>query len=257
MRTHYDWVYLAPHLDDAALSCGAQIAMHTRAGASVLVVTVMAGDPPPETQASEYVESLHARWQLAADAAAQRRAEDLAACRVLGADALHWNVPDCIYRTDAASGAPFYVSDADIFGEIAPPELGLVAQLAADLARLPAWERMVTPLTVGHHVDHQLVRLAAEQCWGASRLDYYEDYPYAQQEGAVEAVLAAMPGDWRAEVITVDAAAIQAKIEAIAAYRSQLSTFWADRRNLEAEVGGFIRQAGGERVWQQTRGATA
>lgn len=257
MRTYYDWVYLAPHLDDAALSCGAQIAQHTRAGGSVLVVTVMAGDPPPQTQASEYVDSLHTRWQLATDAAAQRRAEDLAACRVLGVDALHWHVPDCIYRTDAATGAPFYVSDADIFGEIAPPELALVAQLAADLTALPAWGRMVTPLTVGHHVDHQLVRMAAERGWGADRLDYYEDYPYAQQAGAVEAVLEAVPGGWHAEVMAVDDAAIQAKIEAIAAYRSQLSTFWADRRNLEAEVGGFIVQTGGERLWRQACRATA
>jgi LmbE family N-acetylglucosaminyl deacetylase len=115
----YDAIYLAPHLDDAALSCGGQILDRTRAGQRVLVVTVMAGDPPTDAE-NDYIRSLHARWELERDAAAQRRAEDSAACAILGADFLHWSIPDCIYRLHPATGAPLYVSDDDIFRRRTP-----------------------------------------------------------------------------------------------------------------------------------------
>ena len=42
--TRYHAIYLAPHLDDAVLSCGGQIFERTARGENVLVVTVMAGD---------------------------------------------------------------------------------------------------------------------------------------------------------------------------------------------------------------------
>ena len=73
---HYDALYLSPHLDDAALSCGGQIAQATRRGARVLIVTVMAGDPPVDVE-NAYIASLHTRWELGRDAASQRRAERL------------------------------------------------------------------------------------------------------------------------------------------------------------------------------------
>src|SRR3954469_806836 len=108
----YDWIYLSPHLDDAALSCGGQIYAATQRQERVLIVTITAGDPIAPV--SDYAASLHTRWELV-DATAARRQEDLTACSILGADALDWDIPDCIYRVDA-QGAPFYVSDADIFG---------------------------------------------------------------------------------------------------------------------------------------------
>ncbi len=241
----YAALFLSPHLDDAALSCGGQIAVATRQGRRVLIVTVMAGDPPADA-ANDYIASLHARWELGRDAAAQRRAEDLAACALLGADALHLDVPDCIYRLDPASGAPLYVADADIFGEIHPTETPLVARIAGLLRALPAAVEVYAPLTVGHHVDHLLVRAAAEQVWG-NGLRYYEDYPYAQQPGKLDAALAT--GAWRATVIALDAAALDAKCDAISAFRSQLSTFFSDRADLEAQVKGYAAQVGGERTY--------
>jgi LmbE family N-acetylglucosaminyl deacetylase len=80
-------VYLSPHLDDAALSCGGQIAQQTAAGLPVLIVTLMAGDPPARPL-SPFAQQLHTRWQLhdAPTAVAARRAEDTAACRHLAAE---------------------------------------------------------------------------------------------------------------------------------------------------------------------------
>jgi LmbE family N-acetylglucosaminyl deacetylase len=259
MKPFYDAIYLSPHLDDVALSCGGQIWADTAVSQSSLVVTVMAGDPPQETH-SEYVDSLHERWHLAADgaaAAAARRQEDVNACRILGSDYWHWAVPDCIYRHHPVSGDPFYVSDADIFGDIHPQETGLVEQLARLIAALPAHERLVAPLSAGHHVDHQLVRLAAERSARPDRLVYYEDYPYVRDETALAAVVPAGSGDWQAQVVPLTAAAVASKIEAIAAFQSQISTFFNGRADLAAQITNYGQKVGGERLWYRlTRSKT-
>lgn len=254
MRAYYDWIYLSPHLDDAALSCGGQIAQHTQAGQTVLIVSVMAGDPPVEA-ISDYVAGLHARWELESQATAARRAEDVAASALLGADPLHWNVPDCIYRTDPTSGEPFYVSDPDIFGEVAPADQYLVAILAAQMLNLPDHARLVVPLTIGHHVDHLLVRQAAVQAFDPRTLFYYEDYPYAQKPGALAAVLGDESG-WQPYVIPLSPPDLAAKMDAIWAFRSQRSTFFTDRADLEAQVSSYTAATGGERLWRTTRSAS-
>jgi LmbE family N-acetylglucosaminyl deacetylase len=213
-----------------------------------LVVTVTAGDPVAPV--SEYAASLHTRWELA-NATEARRQEDLAACAILGADALHWPIPDCIYRVDAA-GVPFYLSDDDIFGAVAPAELSLVDALAAQMRALPDAGQVVAPLTVGNHVDHALTRLAAEQAFGVEWLLYYEDYPYAQQVGKLAQVLAPDDARWAAEVVALDDAALRAKVAAVAAFRSQLSTFFQDRADLEAQISAFAARVGGERRWRRS-----
>lgn len=245
-------IVLAAHLDDGVLSCGGLIYQRTQAGEGVLVATVMAGDA--KGGPSDYAQSLRDRWQLDTSAEAQRRAEDAAACRVLGAGYLHWPIPDCIYR-GGADGAMYYQSDDEIFGPVHPGEVGLVADVVALLRSLPDAEEIVAPLTVGNHVDHIFVRQAAEQVFG-QRLRYYEDYPYAQKEGSVQAVLETTGQEWQATVYPLSKAALQAKIEAILAYRSQFSTFWTDRADLERQVRGYAESVGGEsvggeRVWRK------
>jgi LmbE family N-acetylglucosaminyl deacetylase len=251
IHTHYDAIYLSPHLDDAALSCGGQIYAATQAGARVLIVTITAGDPVAPV--STYAASLHARWELI-DATEARRQEDMAACAILGAEPHHWDVPDCIYRVDE-DGAPFYLSDADIFGAVAPAEMALVARLAEQMRALPRAMQVLVPLTVGHHVDHQLVRLAAEEAFDPATLLYYEDYPYAQQPESVAQTLAQTDGRsdarWVERVVALDNSALAAKYEAIATFCSQLSTFFRDRADLEAQVGGYARSVGGERQWRR------
>ncbi len=245
----YHAIYLSPHLDDAALSCGGQIYQQTAAGRSVLVVTLMAGDPPA-AELSAFARSLHQRWQLAADAVAARRAEDVAACRRLGADFLHWDVPDCVYRRYPhhypAGDQPLYPSVEAIFGPLHPAEAGLVAELARRLASLPACDRVIVPLTVGHHVDHQLTRAAAEAWPAHPPLAYYEEYPYVQYAGAPE-----NGQQWLPEVIPLSPADLQARLEAIASYQSQLNTFFSSPADLEQQVSDYVQAVGGERLWHR------
>lgn len=240
-------IVLAAHLDDGVLSCGGQIYQRAQAGEGVLVATVMAGDAAGG--ASDYAQRLRDRWQLDSSAEAVRRAEDAAACAILGAGFLHWPIPDCIYR-GGADGTMYYQSDDEIFGPVHAGEAGLVADVVALLRRLPSAEEIVAPLTVGNHVDHIFVRQAAEQVFG-DRLFYYEDYPYAQKEGSVQAVLARGGANWQPSLHPLSEAALQAKIAAILAYRSQFSTFWTDQADLERQVRGYAERVGGERVWRK------
>lgn len=218
-------LYLAPHLDDAVLSCGGLIARQLRGGARALILTVFAGDPP-EVPPSACAEALAAIREAELSYTSARRAEDQAAAASLGAAHVHWPYPDCIYRYDPQTGERFYRDTEGIFGEIAPYErLALSSELAVRLqavcdALRPA--AVYAPLTVGHHVDHHLAHWAARRLtrrgWD---LRFYEDYPYSAMPAAVEAMLEA-GGTWQAEIEPLSPADLQAKIKAIACYESQL-----------------------------------
>ncbi|MCP4356462.1 MAG: hypothetical protein GY796_00390 [Chloroflexi bacterium] len=245
----YDTIYLSPHLDDAALSCGGQIFKQTAVGKNILIVTVMAGIPSVET-VSEYAQELHERWQLAQGVVAARQIEDKVADQILGADYQHWETPDCIYRTDA-QGAVYYADWAQIIGPIHPHEQALVKQLAHELENLPSHQQIVVPLAAGNHVDHQIVRQAAEHCFGDSSV-YYEDYPYVCNEMALTTVIPPHTTEWQAQTIFLSTAAVQARIEAIAAYTSQVSTFFNGRADLEKQIRYHVQKIGGERVWHKS-----
>ena len=247
MDTFYDAIYLSPHLDDVVLSCGGQIFQQTAVHKTILIVTIMAGDPL-DTELSEFAQGQHQRWQLLTEATAQRRAEDAAACRLIGAHYTHWQIPDCIYRHNPQTGKSFYNSDDEIFGAVQPMEQSLIVELAQKLAQLPPHQRLFVPLTLGNHVDHQLTRLAAERCFG-NGLFYYEDYPYVQRLGGVHSVITP-DSNWRSQIIPLTSIALQTKIKAIAAYASQIDTLFGDMAQMAHLVSRHSQQTGGERIWQ-------
>lgn len=247
-RPVYDAVYLSPHLDDAVLSCGGHIHDLAAAGKSVLVVTVAAADEPAEP--SPLAGMLHRAWRLDQEgtggASARRRAEDRRACEILGADALHWSFPEAIYRTDAATGEPRYRKLDELFGSLPPGDRPSVFEVAERLAGLPRHRELYVPLGVGGHVDHRIVRRAAEQRFGSS-LIYYEEYPYARRRREVRKVIRGT--GWRGRTLSVSPAGLEAKVRAVAAYRSQVKPLFGGRLRLRYRVRSHVKRRGGERVW--------
>jgi LmbE family N-acetylglucosaminyl deacetylase len=245
-------IYLSPHLDDAVFSCGGMIHQQTQAGERVIVVTICAGGPPVGPF-SEFAQSLHERWQTPLEAVAVRRAEDLAALSGLGAEGIHLSTPDCIYRVQAASGAHLYASEEALFGEVHLSELNLIRRMADETARLLRTfprPHLYAPLGLGHHVDHQLTRQAAEV---AGRVHaYFEDYPYVERTR--EETRAALESKLALELIYLTPADLEAKVQAIAAYASQLSSFWEDGAAMEAAIRDFAGRVGAgrpaERLWR-------
>ena len=241
------WWYLSPHLDDAVYSCGGLIAAQVAAGDEVHILTVCAGDPPDD-DFSPFAQTLHARWQTDGFAtAAQRRKEDEAACTRLGVSWRHESVPDAIYRRDA-SGRYLYASDEALFGALPAAEEALVRSVTRRLEEAtPPAANLVAPLTLGGHVDHRLVRRAAQRL--ARPLWYYADYPYARSASARE-LLACLPDSARLRRFPLAPEAVEAWIQGMTAYASQLTTFWAHAEALRVEMRAWAEALGGALLWQ-------
>lgn len=241
-----DWVYLSPHLDDVAFSCGGLVWEQVQSGQKVTVWTICAGDPPPGPW-SDFAQSLHERWGVGREAVTQRRSEDLRACQRLGAAWRHFPIPDCIYRKSPESGEALYNSEEGLFGEIHLQEQGLVDRLGQMLkGLLPAGARVVCPLCLGGHVDHRLTRAAAERTGRA--LWYYADYPYVQRAGVqLEDKTEGMSG----RILRLSEADLEAWVEAAGAYASQVSSFWANMEAMQGSIRGYAGQIGGVELWRR------
>jgi LmbE family N-acetylglucosaminyl deacetylase len=224
----FEALYLSPHFDDGVLSCGAQIWDRTQRGEQVAVVTVCAASAPE--QLSLFAQSLHLRWSVFGTF--DRAVEDNEALQKLGATPIHLDYADCIYR-QGTNGDWLYASEEAIFGEVKAEEAYLVEELAKAFAtiELTAEAQVFMPRAIGNHIDHQLVRLAGER-WGQESgrvIRYYADYPYAETVDG-------------GEMVGVSEEGRRVKIEALLAYRSQLSTFWPNESTLRSKVGGWLER---------------
>lgn len=254
-----DLLVLAPHLDDGPFSCGGSLHKRAARGERVRVVTVFAGDPPADEAPSDLACRLHAAMGLSGrEAMAVRRQEDEAACRILGADWQHWSFCDALYRRTGAAGeeAPCYPTLASIF---APPGSGdepLRAALTARLRALPVTELVLAPLAAGGHVDHRLLRQAAQEVWGA-KLGFYEDVPYVLRPwptgGRNLRRALGRRAAWRPMVEPLAAADLAAKLRAMAAYPTQVKPIFRAEHRMRQVVERYTRRIGGERRWYQAR----
>lgn len=248
------WVYLSPHLDDVALSCGGLLWEQTRAGETVEVWSICAGEPPPGI-VSPFAESLHERWETPSLAWKHRRNEDLRSCSRLGASALHFAIPDCIYRRAQGDQVFLYDSEESLWGPIHPAEAGLIESLADELAQAlqegPQPLQMVCPWTFGGHVDHRLTRAAAELLVLRGQgpwLWYYADYPYILKERALTDEL---QQQGLAEVVfPVSGEGLIAWQDSIAEHASQISTFWPNLEAMRTAIRTYCEEVGGVRLWK-------
>jgi LmbE family N-acetylglucosaminyl deacetylase len=244
------WIYLSPHFDDIALSCGGLVWEQNQAGEPVQVWSIFAGEIPPGPL-SPYAAGLHARWEAGQNAPAERRAEDLTACRAMGAVPRHFDLPDCIYRRGLDQATHLYASEEGIFGPIHPEEQGLVEQLAGNLqAQIPAEAVVVCPLTLGGHVDHRLTRAAVEKI--DRNVWYYADYPYVLSR--ISELEALRQTGWQSTDFPVSETGLEAWTASVAAYTSQISTFWPDVPAMQVSLREYWQESGsGVQLWRPKR----
>jgi LmbE family N-acetylglucosaminyl deacetylase len=238
------WIYLSPHFDDVVLSCGGLVWEQIQSGQAVEVWTICAGAPGAEL--SGFALQLHQRWQTEEEAVDERQEEDRAAAAQLGAGLRYWDLPDCIYR-QLPDGSWLVNGEEDLWKPVHPLENALVEQLASWLAEeLREDDILVSPLTLGNHVDHFLVRAAAEHL--QRPLMYYPDYPYAAAMGAD---LVEKTGEnWQKHCYPVTRLALGAWQDAIACYTSQISTFWGGLPEMRAALERYWQAGGGTCLWQ-------
>jgi LmbE family N-acetylglucosaminyl deacetylase len=242
-----NWIYLSPHFDDIALSCGGLVWEQMQAGNAVSIWTVCAGEPPTGAL-SPFAQELHARWKTGPTATSQRRAEDLASCQRLGASYRYFTIPDCIYRRHPQTEEFLYASEEALNGPLHPGDADTITALREILGQdIPAGVTIVCPLALGNHVDHQLTRAAAEAL-GRS-LWYYADYPYVLRcKAQVEAML---QEGWKTKVIPISTEGLRAWQESIAAHGSQISTFWVGDKEMRLAVTEYMQWNKGTWLWSK------
>ena len=240
-----EWIYLSPHFDDVAFSCGGLVWEQVKSGDEVSIWTICAGEPPPGP-ISRYAQSLHKRWETNREAVTVRRAEDLLSNRRMGATSRNFSIPDAIYRHSPVDGTPMYTSDPELFSELRLDEIHLVETLTNELVQsLPQVCELVCPLALGSHVDHRLVRTAAEKL--GKRMWYYADFPYSVNpeqdldESDREMVLKLFP---------VSEMGLRVWEESVAAHSSQISTFWSNTDQMREGIRAYWEPIKGIRLWQ-------
>jgi len=217
-------LFLAPHYDDVALSCGGTVAALAQRGTAPLIVTIFGGEPAA-TDLTAFARWQHERWGTGeSDTVATRLDEERAAAAALGCATATLPFLDAIYRGDA------YLSDAALFGALDAADATLPAQIVDALLALPALGaadpaavNIFVPLAIGNHVDHQIVyaigRTLAARGWCVSA---YEDFPYAVLGDETARRLAVVGQEIGAAETRPVAATLALRVAAIGAYRSQL-----------------------------------
>jgi glycosyltransferase involved in cell wall biosynthesis/LmbE family N-acetylglucosaminyl deacetylase/SAM-dependent methyltransferase len=243
-------LFFSPHLDDVVLSCGGMIDSLVSRNKSVQVITVFAGDSD-EAQVSAFARHLHAKAGSTSDLFEQRRQEDAKALGELGVrNVERWNFTEGPYRR-GRDGKYLYGSYDELRGEPALEDQSLRETITERVMKLleeaPDSAVLYFPLSLGRHVDHQLLFAIGLQLSAAGkRVRFYEDYPYAEAYDPDHREL-----NWLPRTVSID---LESKLKAAAAYATQIRGLGGSIRNLEKRLRNFGVAVGGqslgERYWE-------
>jgi len=224
-------LFLAPHLDDGAISFGGTLLAENAAG----------GEAARTTVATVFSRSTFTA-QGVGDVdvvSAVRQSEERTVMSSVGAEVLFLDFLECLLRG-------YTISDVLDYPKRIDPALdaGLVETMAARLDELFAeFDEVLVPLAVGDrgHADHRVVRLAAAAAWSKHPdlgLRLYEDAFYISP--ADRARISSLPG-CRLKETSID---LDAKLKLIQGYESQPIESWV----------ALIRETAGdppvERTWR-------
>jgi LmbE family N-acetylglucosaminyl deacetylase len=242
-------IFFSPHADDVVLSCGGTIHSLLSEGQPVEVISVFAGQPD-RPRYSAYARHLHAKWHLTENPIEQRWSEDTSAMKDLGLTTFRrWDYLEAPYRA-AVDGSPLYCVNEDLTGPVAVEDKNLRDDIGhrvrTRLEGLPDTTKLYFPLSLGRHVDHQILYdVGLELCANSKQVQFYEDFPYAEKykvNGHGKA--------WMPKVVSVT---VEARLRAGCAYVSQIRGLGGSPRALEKRLRAFATLAGdgtlGERYW--------
>lgn len=207
-------VFISPHLDDVAFSCGGTVMALGRAGWRTVVITAFTASVP-SPQGFALACQLDKGLPAELDYLAVRRAEDEDFAARAGVAATEWlDLPEAPHRG--------YDSAPALFGRYAPAD-DVGPALADRLRRSLAAEQpdlVFAPQALGAHVDHRRVADAVAATSDAPAVRWYQDLPYAIRQPAARSPLPSI--DVLPEAPLDVTATIAAKGHAVAAYATQL-----------------------------------
>jgi LmbE family N-acetylglucosaminyl deacetylase len=236
------YIYLSPHLDDAAFSAGGLIHDLSQTGDTVEIWNFMCGFPP-QGELSPFAQELHSEWgaSSAEETIHIRRAEDERAAAIIGAKTVFFNFLDCIYRRHP-DGEWLY---ADVFVPPYEADADLPARIAGSIsARLTRDDVLICQLSIGSHVDHVIVRQAAELL--AQPLLFTIDIPYLFN---YPDELAPKSAGMKEKLYHVSEAGLRSWQDASAAYVSQIPMLFESEQTLRAKLQSYWAEQGGIFLW--------
>jgi LmbE family N-acetylglucosaminyl deacetylase len=243
------YIFISPHLDDAILSCGGIMHALSSKDHEVHNWTIFAGDPS-DSNYSDFAKGLHTRWNLAdQNPMLARRLEDQSANQLLGAHFYHFNYQDCIYRKDSFEN--FLVQkEEDLFQSISGSQFDLVDNIRLALVKkIPQEAIVISPLAIGNHIDHHIVKSAVLKT-GHANLWFYADYPYVVRQSA--AIQEPMLQGFLQEKFLISEASLERWRNAAACYTSQISTFWKGAEEMFSRINEYALSGGGKILWKSS-----
>lgn len=160
-------IFVSPHFDDVALSCGGRIIGNASRTQDVLVLNIFTSEPADADSGQDRGLALFDSLN------SERTFEDKAAWDEIGVRSLHANLPEALLRKKF----PFRFFGADRDDAIVQD----IYQLLADLAASNPEATFYFPAGFGNHVDHLACRRTAFRLLDEERVDritLYEDIPY-------------------------------------------------------------------------------
>lgn len=207
-------LFISPHLDDVAFSCGGTLISLARSGWRTHLCTVFTGSVPHPTG---FALSCQTDKGLPpeVDYMRLRRIEDAAFAQCAGASVVtHLSFREAPHRGYDSAQRLFGEMDAgdNVWREVIPHLQNIVDESTPNL--------IFTPQSLGNHVDHRQTIRAVCNLKTDARMFWFRDTPYAIRE-PLAAYSASLPIDLT-EVCRDITPTLQAKLECLKAYETQL-----------------------------------
>ncbi|MEN8905017.1 MAG: PIG-L family deacetylase [Clostridiales bacterium] len=177
-------LFISPHLDDVVLSCGEYLKKLSNEGENITVMTIFSGFPEPASF-SKIAREYHAKCKVYDDVIFKRKEEDIFAMEYYGADYIHLDFFEALYRLDKYGNHRFK-NVSDIFNKNVLAENDTVSEIKEKICNTIDFNLIkciYIPLCLGNHIDHILtskavIQLLNEEC-NDIEVYYYEDVPYS------------------------------------------------------------------------------
>ncbi len=232
-------LFVSPHLDDVAFSCGGTVAAMRRGGWRVVVATVFTASVPDPTGFALACQ-LDKGLGPDVDYMALRRDEDAAFGRAVGADELEWlGLPEAPHRGYHSAAELFAgVRSGDtIDREVAQALETLIGRLSPGL--------IFVAQGVGGHADHrQVIRAVLRSPGLTGRVTWYRDLPYAAKYPDARPD-PDLPGGLVEIPIVLGAADLRAKLDGCACYRTQIPFQFGGEPAMRGHLAAFATAEGG------------
>ncbi|RZK46815.1 MAG: PIG-L family deacetylase [Hymenobacter sp.] len=209
-------LFLSPHLDDVAFSCGGTFAALAQAGWQCVLLTVFTRSVPNPTGFALACQTDKGLGPEV-DYLALRRQEDAAAARHLGAAAVRWlDLPEAPHRG--------YHRPAALFADPLPADdvSQRITHLLVNELSATSPQLVFAPQGLGLHVDHrQVMRAVCAAMPPTVPVCWYRDTPYIiRQPDARPAP--ELPAGLIEVALPLAQATLAAKVAASQAYASQI-----------------------------------